>query len=303
MKKIWVEEYRPKTINDVIFQDEQQEQKFRSFVKNGEIPNLLLSGVQGTGKTTISGVLINELKIDSSDVLRINCSDEKIEAIRNKVSDFAWSMPIGNFRLVQLEEFDFLSLDAQGLLRGLIEDTSSNCRFIATCNYENRIIPPLKSRLQHFHFKNPNKDEIILRMATILENENIEFDVEDLSLYVDIGYPDIRRTIQLLESNSHNGHLCPPQNTDSNADWKFGLIDHIINCDLTAARKLVCNSSQKEEHEGVFTFLYQNIDKFPPNKQEQVILIIAEFATKHLQIADTELNLAACFIEIGMALQ
>lgn len=296
---IWVEKYRPKTISDVIFQDARQQSVFENFVKDGDIPHLLLSGIQGTGKTTISKALMNDLGVDRSDILRVNCSDEKIDALRNKVSNFAWTMPLGKFKIVQLEEFDYLSLDGQALLRSLIEDTSSSCRFIATCNYENKVIPPLKSRFQQFYFKAPDKDNIAGRMVEILDKEKVDYDAEDLLTYIDVGYPDIRKTIQLLQQNTQSGKLLSPANAATEGDWKFGLLDSITSGDFKKARKLVCETATREEHEDVFTFLYQNIEKMNVSDQEAAIVTIANYMKGHIQSSDTELNLAAMFIELS----
>ena len=297
---IWVEKYRPRNLNDVIFQDDRQQRAFTTFVESGDIPHLLLHGVQGTGKTTISKALLRDLGVDSSDVLRVNCSDEKIDALRNKVSSFAVTMPLGKFKVVQLEEFDYLSLDGMALLRSLIEDSSANCRFIATCNYINKIIPPLRSRFQEFNFKAPDKEKIALRMVDILEKEGVAYDVEDVVTYIDVGYPDIRKTIQLLQANSSSGKLLPArESANSSTDWKFGLLDLITKGDFKSARKLVCESSTREEHEDVYRFLYENVDKMKGIDQDAAIITIADHLYKHSIVADTEINLAACFISLS----
>lgn len=303
---IWVEKYRPRTLSDVVFQDDRQQKAFAAFVEAKDIPHLLLHGVQGTGKTTVSKALLRDLGVDNSDILRINCSDEKIEALRNKVSNFAMTLPIGKFKVVQLEEFDYLSLDGMALLRSLIEDSSANCRFIATCNYINKIIPPLRSRFQEFNFKAPDKEKIALRMVDILERENVSYDVEDVVTYIDVGYPDIRKTIQLLQANSSSGKLLPARDAANSAnDWKFGLLDCLTKGDLKTARKLVCESSTREEHEDVYVFLYQNIGhmQLSDDKKETAILIIADHLYKHSLLADTEIGLAATFIELGQLFQ
>ncbi len=297
---IWVEKYRPKTIKSVIFQDSRQQKQFETFVEDGDIPNLFLAGIQGTGKTTISRALINDLGINSADVLKINCSDEKIDALRSKVINFAMSLPLGKFKVVRLEEIDYLSLDGQALLRSLIEEAAGSCRFIATCNYSNKVIPPLKSRFQEFYFKAPDKEKVALFIAEILEKENIDFSAENLLTYVDVAYPDIRKTIQLVQANSQGGKLLDAAQVSSDsADWKFGLLDAISKGDFKAARKLVCESATKEEHEDVYRFLYSNIDKLKVKDKEAAIITIAEFLYKHSIVSDTEINLAACMITLS----
>jgi len=299
---IWVERYRPKSIKDVIFQDERQQKQFEKFVTDGDIPHLLLSGIQGTGKTSVSKALLNDLGVDRSDVLRINCSDEKIDALRNKVTAFAMTMPLGKFKVVQLEEFDYLSLDGQALLRSLIEQTSATCRYIATCNYENKVIPPLKDRFQRFSFKAPNRDKIISLMVDILEAEKIEVDdvvIDFIDDYVTVGYPSIRAITQLIQQNIVDGTLQRPRGATSASDWKFGLLDAITAGDFKAARKLVCESATREEHEDIYTFLYQNIEKLKVKDKEAAIVTIAEYLRSHALVADTEINLAACFISLS----
>jgi DNA polymerase III delta prime subunit len=297
---IWVEKYRPKTISDVIFQDQRQQTLFENFIANKDIPHLLLSGIQGTGKTSVSKALINDLSVDKFDVLRINCSDEKIDALRNKVSSFAMTMPLGKFKVVQLEEFDHLSLDGQALLRSLIEQTSLSCRYIATCNYENKVIPPLKDRFQHFYFRAPDKEKIAIRMANILEMEKVEFDVENLLTYIDVGYPSVRQIIQLLQQNTSKSVLLSPKEAGANgADWKFGLLDMVSTGNFKGARKLVCESATREEHEDVFRFLYDNLEKLKVKDKEAAIITIAEYLYKHTLVSDTEINLAALFIALS----
>jgi DNA polymerase III delta prime subunit len=296
---IWVEKWRPRSLKDVIFQDERQQRQFLNFAESRDLPNMLLSGVQGTGKTSISKALINDLGVDKSDVLRINCSDKKIDALRHEVTSFAMTLPLGSFKVVQLEELDYIGMEGMALLRGLIEDTSLSTRYIATCNYENKIIPALKSRFQQFSFKAPDKDKIALRMADILEKEKIEFDPEVLLTYVDVAYPDVRKTIQLLQSNCQGGQLLSPQSATTDTDWRFGLLDAISAGNFKAARQLVCGSTTKEEHADVYTFLYQNIAKLRVKDHDAAIVVLAEYMRNHALASDTELNLAACFIALA----
>lgn len=295
---IWVEKYRPKSVNEIIFQDDKQKKLFTTFVESGDFPHLFLAGVQGTGKTTTSMALVRDIGIDKSDVLKINCSDEKIDAIRSKVVTFANTMAMGKFKVVRLEEIDYLSLDAQALLRSLIEETQQNCRFIATCNYSNKVIPPLKSRFQEVYFKQPDKEKVALFLVDILERENIEYDPETLLTFIDVAYPDIRKTIQLVQGNCGDGKLSSPT-VENSSDWRFTLLSLISSGDFKQARKLVCESSSKEEHEDVYRFLYENVSKLKVKDVEEAILTIAEYLKSHTLVADTEINLAACFIALS----
>jgi DNA polymerase III delta prime subunit len=146
ISKLWCEKYRPETIDDIIFKDPNVKNQMKSIAKLKEIPNLLFSGVQGSGKTSLSIALVNECGIHPEDILVINASDEQIDAMRDKVTVFSRTMPLGEYKIVRLEEMDHLSLSAQAILRKIIEDSSATCRFICTCNYANKIIPALKSR-------------------------------------------------------------------------------------------------------------------------------------------------------------
>lgn len=301
MKKLWVEKHRPSNIEGVIFASEKIKNIFRSYVQDQEIPNLLLQGIQGTGKTTISKALINELKINSSDVLRINCSDEKIDALRDKVIGFANTMPLGKFKIVQLEEFDMLGQVAQGLLRVLIEDVSDTCRFIATCNYINKITPPLRSRFEEFSFKSPQRDEVLLKMAEILEMENVEFEIDDLEKVVAAGYPDIRKTILLMHAGSKTGKLLLTANEIA-SDWKLQLLPLLESSNISGCRKLVCESANRDELQDIFRFLYDNLHRSPRLSPfiDEALCLLAKYQFQDAFVADKEINIAALFCELDL---
>lgn len=299
MKQIWCEKYRPKTVADVIVKSERDREKFASYVTEESFPNLLLYGGPGTGKSSMSLALIKTLGLDRSDVLKINCAAEQITAVREKVTNFARTMPIGKFKTVRLEECDRLSQEAQGLLRDLIEETSKSCRFIGTCNYTHLIIPPLRSRFQEYEFVAPSRDDVMLKSAEILETEGVSFDVDALEKVVAAGYPDFRKVIQLLESNSIGGAL-KLDGGGAAADWKLQLLPLLEAGDIKASRKLVCETATKEELIEVYRFLYDNLHRCKKlKKQDEAVVLIAQYQFQHAHVYDPELQIAALFIELA----
>lgn len=303
MNKIWPELYRPKSIKDVIFSSQTEREMFERYVAKRQIPNMLLVGAPGTGKTSVSQALIRDLNLDPSDVLKVDCSKDQIDMIREKVSSFAYTMPMGDFKVVRLEEMDYLSQPAQALLRTLIEEVESSCRFIGTANYANKILPPVYERLPAITFNAPNKDEVIVRCADILEKEGITYDVDDLLLVVDAGYPSVRRIISMLEQQSGSGTLVLRGGSENVSDWKLQLLPLLEAGDFQGARKVVCAVSSREELQDVYRFLYTNIHhvKKIQAKQDEAIVLIAryQFQAAVVQLADVELQLAAMFIELG----
>jgi len=299
VKQVWVEKFRPKTVAEVILSNNHERKTFDKYVEEQEIPNLLLQGGPGTGKSSLSLALSRDLHMDRSDVLKINCSDEKIDAMRDKVKNFAMTMAVGKFKLVRLEELDGIGPDAQRLLRDLIETTERNCRFIATCNYMHLIIPPLRSRFQEFVLSAPAKDLVLIRAAEILEAEGIEFELDDLEKVVAVAYPDFRKVIQLMEQSSKTGKLII-KGAESAQDWKLQLLPLIEAGNISGARELVCASATKEELIDVYRFLYDNLHRCKKLKrQDEAIVLIAQYQYQHSFVADPELQVAALFIEIA----
>jgi DNA polymerase III delta prime subunit len=304
IKSLWCEAYRPATFDEYIFQSATQKKQFTAMAENKEIPNLLLSGSAGTGKTSLSKLLVNVLEIDDCDVMTINASDNNsVDYIRDKIYGFATSFAIGSFKVIQLEEADYLSINAQAVLRGLLEETQDNCRFILTCNYENKIVEPVKSRLQHFHFKSPSKDEVLLRAGEILVNELIEFELELLEKYVTGYYPDIRKIINTLQQNSIAGKLTQPSIDDGEGDYHFEMVDLLQNGDLRGLRKLICTNVPREEYDGIYRYLYENLQSCPKfgkiDAYEAGIVVVASYLYKNSICADPEINFAACAIELN----
>jgi DNA polymerase III delta prime subunit len=308
IKKLWFESYRPKTLEGYVFQNEQQENQIRKIIESGEIPHLLLTGGAGSGKTTIAEILINELGVDDCDVMRINASDKTgIDYIRDTILSFAGTYPLGKFKVVHLSEFDYMSQAAQGMLRAVLEENADTCRFLCTCNYENKIIPPIKSRMQHLRFKAPKRDDVLMRMFEILSAEGVDFDPEIVDKYVDQAFPDLRKIINNMQLNTTDGKLGDPVHDSEGGDYQFKLLDLITVGDLREIRKLVTEQCTSEQITEVYEFLYRNIGKHPKyaadqNAYEQALCILLDGVYKHSLVAIPHLNFEATCIKLSNAI-
>ena len=301
---LWCEKYRPTTLDDYVFHNEAHKKAFTQMVADKTIPHLLLSGVQGSGKTTIAQILINEIGFESADVLIINASDENsVDDMRDKIKNFIGTFAMGDFKVVLLEEADYLTHSAQAILRKYMEDEASTARFILTCNYINRIRPTIRSRSQHYIFKSADKNEITEFAAKILIEENIEFDLETLDKYISVGYPDIRKIVNLIQQNCISGQLLNQAAEVEAGDYKFALLDLISEDKWAEARALACANVPGAEWEGVYRFLYENLEKSPKfakkENYEPGYVIIAKFLYRHGFVSDAEINAAAMFIELS----
>ena len=302
MKELWVEKYRPKSIDGYVFRDDHQRKQVETWIKDKSIPHLLLSGNAGIGKTTLAKILINELGIEEYDVLEINASrTNSVEDVRDKITNFVQMIPFGPFKVVLLDEADYLSPNAQAALRGVMEEYHATARFILTCNYPNRIIPAIHSRCQGFHVERTDITEFTARVATVLVEENIDFSLETLDLYVKVTYPDLRKCINLVQQNVQEGALNPPDKGDAGeADWKFDMVELFKAGKITEARKLLCGKIRAEEMEEVYRWLYDNIEIFgDATKQDSAVLAIKQGLVDHTLVADAEINLAATLIKLA----
>jgi DNA polymerase III delta prime subunit len=301
---LWCEKYRPSTVKEYVFHDPLQEATIMQMIANKSIPQLLFSGVQGSGKTALARILITAMGVDESDVLTINASDNRgIDTFRDTIKNFATTMALGTFKIVHLEESDRLTIDAQSALKGFMEDVSDHVRFIFTCNHVSKIIPPIRSRCQEFYFKASDQNDIAEYLISILSAEQAKFDLDLLDQYITFAYPDIRKMVNLLQQNTVGGILQPLKLDGEVGDYKFKLIDLLEKDKWGDARKLICASVTSDEWEGLYRFLYENISKSTKfrdtNKWEEAVLVIAESLYKNSISADPEINAAACFIKLG----
>jgi replication factor C small subunit len=303
MKELWTEKWRPNKIDQYVFRDTAQRRQVETWVKEGSIPHLLFSGAAGVGKTTLAKVLLNELGIESFDILEINASRENnVDTVREKIINFVQMIPFGPFKVVLLDEADYLTPNAQAILRGVMETYSGTSRFILTCNYPNRIIPALHSRCQGFHVDKVDQTEFTARVATILVEENVEFDLDTLDTYVKATYPDLRKCINLLQQNTTNNRLSTPtEDSSSQSDYKIDMINLFKAGRIQDARKLLCGKVRPEEMEDVYRFCYDNINLFgkTDEQKDSAILIIKQGLVDHTICADAEINLAAVLIKLA----
>jgi len=298
---LWVEKYRPKTIDECILPPEQKE-TFKQILAKGEIPNMLFAGGAGQGKTTVARALCEEL---GCDYIVINGSEESgIDVLRTKIKSFASTISFtGKPKVVILDEADYLNPNStQPALRGFIEEFAKNCRFIFTCNYKNRIIPPLHSRTTVIEFKIPSTTKpkvalnFLFRTKEILEKEGIRFDEPALVKLISRHFPDYRRILNELQRYSVSGiidegiliHL-----EDVNIKE---LRDALQEKDFKKMRQWVVNNIDNDP-KTIFRTLYDQLSK-EVKTVPQLILLLADYQYKAAFVADQEINLVACLTEI-----
>jgi len=304
MKELWTEKYRPQTVDGYVFTDPVQREQIEYFVKEKAIPHLLFTGPAGTGKTTLAKILVKELEIDPYDFMQVNASrDNGVDFLKSKIEGFVSTMPFGDLKIVLLDEADYLSHNAQAILRGLMETYQSQARFILTANLAHKIIAPLKSRCQQIIIDKTDQTEFTSRAATILINESIEFDLDTLDSYVKATYPDLRSCLKLLQTNSVTGKLIISKTSSSSesADHKLEVIKLFKERKIREARTLLCAHTSADEVDEVFKWMYRNLDLWgsTPEQHDEAIKIIRKGMYYHTIVGDHEVNLSATLVELS----
>jgi DNA polymerase III delta prime subunit len=242
--------------------------------------------------------------VDEFDVMDANGSKEarKIEWI-DKLISFCQTMPFGEFKVVLIDEADYMNPNSvQPALRALMEDYSESVRFILTCNYPNKILPAIHSRCTSVHIDKPDQIEFTARAATVLVSEGVEFDLETLDLFVKATYPDLRKCMNLLQENSITGTLLKPSGSaQSTQDWRFHAVDLFKQGRILDARKAICSQATSEDMDSVYRWMYDNLELWSTEseKQDQAIVVIRNALVNVPLVADQEINLSACLIELA----
>jgi len=296
---LWVEKYRPSKLEDYVG-NEHLKSKVSGYIETEDVPHLLFFGKAGTGKTTLAKLIVNSIECD---FMMINASDENnVETVRNKVKNFASSMGFKKYKIIILDEFDYMTPNAQAILRNLMETFSRHCRFILTCNYIEKIIEPIQSRCQTFQITPPTKKDVAIQMSKILKSESVEFDPKDLVPIIDSSYPDIRKIINTCQLNSLKGKLqVDVQNLLEN-DYKLKVLEVLKSKDdkrnkYMKIRQTILDS-KATDFSDLYTLLYDKVDDYAGENTANVILVLGDGVAKSAVAIDKEIIAAATLIQI-----
>ena len=296
---LWVESYRPVTLENYVG-NEHLKEKVSGYLETGDVPHLLLYGRAGTGKTTLAKLIVKSMDCD---YMVINASDENnVETVRNKVKGFASSMGFKKYKIIILDEFDYMSQNAQAILRNLMETFSQHCRFILTCNYVEKVIDPIQSRCQTFQIIPPTKKDVAVQISKILTSEEVTFQPKDLVPIIDAGYPDIRKIINTCQLNSSKGELKVDTTSVIDADIKSKVVDILKGSDAKAnkwknIRQAVADARVQDFTE-LYTFLYEKVEVYGGTNTSNIILILSESQHKDALVVDKEITFMSCIIQI-----
>lgn len=296
---LWVESFRPDTLDGYIG-NEHIIEKVRIFIQNGDVPHLLFYGPAGTGKTTLAKIIANGV---DADIMYINASDENsVDTVRDKIKRYASTVGFKRWKIVILDEADFLTPNGQAALRNLMETYSKTTRFILTCNYVEKIIDPIQSRCQVFAITPPNKSDVAKRLVSVLNDKGVTYDIKDIAAIINASYPDIRRAINAAQASVVNNELKLDKASAVQANYMTEILQILKNLKdkktaFTQIRQIIADSKVRD-FQPLFTFMYDNIDEYGTGHVAGVILILAEAQAMDAQVVDKEINIMAMFVKL-----
>ena len=296
---LWTEAFRPNTLEGYIG-NEHIIEKVKIFIANGDVPHLLFYGSAGTGKTTLAKIIANSV---DADLMYINASDENsVDSVRDKIKRYASTVGFKRWKIIILDEADYLTPNAQAALRNLMETYSKTTRFILTCNYVEKIIDPIQSRCQTFAIMPPNKTDVAKRLVSVLEEKQVQYDIKDIAAIINASYPDIRRAINTAQSCVIENRLTLDKASAIQANYMTEVLEMLKNAKdkkvaFTNIRQCIADSKVRD-FTPMYTFLYDNLDEFAHGHIAPCILIIAESQFKDASVVDKEINIMAMFVNI-----
>ena len=296
---LWVEKFRPDTLDGYVG-NEHIIDKVKLYLQSGDVPHLLFYGQAGTGKTTLAKIIANNV---DADVMYINASDENnIETVRTKIKNYASTVGFRRWKIVILDEADYMTPNGQAALRNLMETFSKTTRFILTCNYVEKIIDPIQSRCQVFGITPPNKTEVTKRIATILKELQVQFDIKDVATIINSGYPDIRRILNACQRQVIDGKLVMDKTSLVQANYMTKLLD-ILKSDVSkkdafvSIRQLIADS-KVQDFTALYKYLFDEIDNYAKGHIASVILVLAEAQYQDAFAVDKELHMMATMVKL-----
>jgi len=296
---LWVEKYRPRKLTEYVG-NEHLKQKVSDYLTSGDVPHLLFFGKAGTGKTTLAKLIVNSINCDH---IIINASDENnVDTVRNKVKGFASTVGFKDLKIIILDEFDYMTPNAQAILRNLMETFSKHCRFILTCNYVEKVIDPIQSRCQTFQIVPPTKKDVAVQISQILGKEEVTFEPKDLVPIIDSSYPDIRKIINTCQLNSTKGKLKLDTTSVIDSDIKSKVVEILKSSDAKPnkwknIRQAVADARIQDFTE-LYSFLYEKVDEYGSGNTSNIILILSESQHKDALVVDKEITFMSCIIQI-----
>ena len=296
---LWVEKYRPKKLEEYVGNDHLK-QKVSDYLSSGDVPHLLFFGKAGTGKTTLAKLIVNSINCDH---IIINASDENnVDTVRNKVKGFASTVGFKDLKVIILDEFDYMTPNAQAILRNLMETFSKHCRFILTCNYVEKVIDPIQSRCQTFQIVPPTKKDVAVQISQILGKEGVSFEPKDLVPIIDSSYPDIRRIINTCQLNSSKGKLKLDTTSVIDSDIKSKVVEILKSNDAKPNKwkniRQAIADSRVQDFSEMYSYLYEKVDAYGGSNTSNIILILSESQHKDALVVDKEITFMSCIIQI-----